>query len=639
VLISICLVLCAVPPSPLLALWYFGTYSPRQMLVCHWQCQADKCKKVVEYDGSRDGIFSFRRRNTDKKWLLFTRGLVEKIVSFVISARSTYTASTRHLSSDVQSFSLRRKDVVKVGTAAMRTLKGATTRTDHLKWRAKQIKGQTLEEDDPLVSIEHFAGIDRVRPAMKDSVAAKRRVRYRGRERHAADREGYGDSCNKALSVFCDLTQGVFSIVCPHVITLGFRCMFRAESVGEALSIILERFPKLPQTIFYDVACKLDKNAMRRVRPILRAHGVRCLLYRPHSITHTCSPIYVPDDSLGSTAGVAMQAAEVSHSIAVGNRTSLAYMLPATYMTQKMVQVAFMNMSKLYRLESDNSSGEKDHVNLGPFFHSRLEGGCKRSSFCSCKYTSHMGGRAATAVVLLEPGAPNRELDARAFVGDGVLDDEEGVLPRIPTNAADVPSGGMLIYSRGARSRREPSSAAVAQASQPSSPADGSRLDGEVTTSSLLPGADGGSVAAGDNSAEEGDGVCAQGSPVTVTGVENAFAPLSMLPFSKEETSHLDAVTKGNIRSARVRPINNGKISLTVADVRRLFGEAWLNDEIINSFVALVTDRDSLARSWQTAAPLKPAGVPAGALRSPSLPLTFIFNTYLHARLSERVGQ
>lgn len=49
------------------------------------------------------------------------------------------------------------------------------------------------------------------------------------------------------------------------MIALGFRCLFRAESVEEALSIILERFPKLPKVVFYDVACKLDKNALRRV--------------------------------------------------------------------------------------------------------------------------------------------------------------------------------------------------------------------------------------------------------------------------------------------------------------------------------------------------------------------------------------
>ncbi|KAK1862420.1 hypothetical protein I4F81_004994 [Pyropia yezoensis] len=54
----------------------------------------------------------------------------------------------------------------------------------------------------------------------------------------------------------------------------------------------------------------------------------------------------MPDESLGSTAGVATQAAEVSHSIAVVNRTSLAFMAPATYMVHKMAQVAMMNPPK-----------------------------------------------------------------------------------------------------------------------------------------------------------------------------------------------------------------------------------------------------------------------------------------------------
>lgn len=136
-------------------------------------------------------------------------------------------------------------------------------------------------------------------------------------------------------------------------ITLGFRVLFRARSVGGALSIVLERFPTLPKAIFYDVACKIDKNAMRRVRPILRKQGVRCILDRPHSITHSCSPVYMPDQSLGTTAGVATQAAEVSHSVSVGNRTSLAYMAPATYMIHRMIQVAFMNTRKLYRLHAE----------------------------------------------------------------------------------------------------------------------------------------------------------------------------------------------------------------------------------------------------------------------------------------------
>jgi len=87
--------------------------------------------------------------------------------------------------------------------------------------------------------------------------------------------EGEGDACNKAFSVTAGLTQGVFNVVCPHVVTLGFRCLFKAESVGEALSIVLERFSRLPKVIFYDGARKIDKNALRRVRTIMRFHGVR----------------------------------------------------------------------------------------------------------------------------------------------------------------------------------------------------------------------------------------------------------------------------------------------------------------------------------------------------------------------------
>ena len=153
---------------------------------------------------------------------------------------------------------------------------GRPTPADYAAWRATKPAG---DMDNPLLTFESFPGLERVRPGIKDSEALKRRVGYKGRDKHAADVEGDGDACNKAFSIKCGSTQGVFNVVCPHVITLGFRCLFRAESVGEALSIVLERFPQLPKVIFYDVACKLDKNALRRVRPILRGHNVRCILW------------------------------------------------------------------------------------------------------------------------------------------------------------------------------------------------------------------------------------------------------------------------------------------------------------------------------------------------------------------------
>ena len=268
-------------------------------------------------------------------------------------------------------------------------------------WRSEQGELGDVDEDDPLVCFEYFAGLPRVRPGIRDSGAEKRRVGYKGKDKHVADVEGDEDSCNKAFSVKAGLSQGVFNVVCPHVITLGFRCMFRAESVGEALSVVLERCPTLPSVILYDVACKLDKNAMRRVRTILRDHDVRCLLDRPHSITHSCSPSYMPDESLGKTADVATQAAGDAHSIAVGNRTSLACMHPTTYMTHRIVQVAFQNIRKMYRLFSGNPKAEKDHVPLSPFFHSRIAEACARAPSCCC---SAVDGVEAN---LVAPNAPS----------------------------------------------------------------------------------------------------------------------------------------------------------------------------------------------------------------------------------------
>ena len=261
------------------------------------------------------------------------------------------------------------------------------TPADYKRWRAEQKDLDELDEDDPLVSFEYFASLPRVRPGIRDSEAAKRRVHYRGKDRHVADLEGEGDACNKAFAIRSGLMQGVFNVVCPHVTTLGFRVLFNAESVGEALSIVLERFPRLPKAIFYDVACKLDKNAMRRVRVIMRDHHVRCVLDRPHSITHGCSPTYMPDEFLGTTAGVATQAAEVSHSIAIVNRTSLAYMSPPSYMVHKMAQVAFMNLRKLYRLHSDTAAGGNDHIALAPFFNDKVAQECQRAGTCSCGST------------------------------------------------------------------------------------------------------------------------------------------------------------------------------------------------------------------------------------------------------------
>jgi len=91
------------------------------MLVGQWTCDRPDCKRKVEFDGNSYGLFNMRRRDKKGRWAVFTRALLDKLYSFIVTARSTYTAATRYLSSDMLSFALRRQEVVKLGTAMLRT--------------------------------------------------------------------------------------------------------------------------------------------------------------------------------------------------------------------------------------------------------------------------------------------------------------------------------------------------------------------------------------------------------------------------------------------------------------------------------------------------------------------------------------
>lgn len=563
---------------------------------------------------------------------------------------------------------------------------GTPTPGDYQRWRALRAPIKDVNLDDPFTSYEHFAGLSRVRPGIKDSEAAKRRVGYRGKDRHAADMEGEGDACNKAFSIKCGLTQGVFNVVCPHVITLGFRCLFRAESVGEALSIILERFPKLPKVVFYDVACKLDKNALRRVRPILRAHKVQFILDRPHSITHSCSPVYMPDESLGATAGVATQAAEVSHSIAVVNRTSLAYMAPATYMVHKMTQVALMNVRKLHRLSQANANAENDHISLARFYHQRLSRVCQRGVTCSCSTTSTYGGReqlewestSNIVGVIAGDGSPQVEsvrgvgrpadgdeqslrcrtvapdhADSGATALPGKLEGKAGCGPTgvVVEGLTPQPGHGVVLQLRAASTHLgdvDP----VGQGGSPST-------SGDVATDALGDGlADAGETGlarrrhAAANSDDVPTGGLRRRSSGRVeeepralgTGASGAqFAPLSVTPLPAHCATFVESLGLDDSPTVPVRPQNHARIVLMMRDFYVLFNERWLTDNVLNSFAALVNHRDGLARAQRRdsahvlGAPLASCAQLASGAPS-AVPRAFMFSTFFYSRLSAKPG-
>jgi len=131
---------------------------------------------------------------------------------------------------------------------------------------------------------------------------------------------------------------------------MGFLVMLRVESVADALSLILERFPELPKVVFYDVVCKMVRNGMQRVRSILSKHQVRFCLDRTHSKGHTCSCVYFPDESLSVINGITTQAAEVQHSISVKFRGQIAYMSPASFMEHRISQLSYMNLTAAFKL-------------------------------------------------------------------------------------------------------------------------------------------------------------------------------------------------------------------------------------------------------------------------------------------------
>ena len=265
---------------------------------------------------------------------------------------------------------------------------GVTTPEQYEAFAAEHPAFKDKDLDSPYTSYEYFGYLKRVRPAIftprakPKKPAAHQQAGGKKKKGSQAEQEDAGDRCAKSFPKHSQLTAGVFNIVCPHVVTMGFRVMFQAESVSDALSVILERFPELPKVVFYDVACKMDRNGMQRVRSILSNHGVRFCLDRAHAKGHTCSCIYFPDESLAVTNGVSTQAAEVQHSISVKFRGHLAYMSPASFMAHRIAQLSLMNLTASYKL-SPTAKAENEGVRLNSYYYNVRGAKCLRS-MCTC---------------------------------------------------------------------------------------------------------------------------------------------------------------------------------------------------------------------------------------------------------------
>jgi len=226
--------------------------------------------------------------------------------------------------------------------------------------------------DSPYFAFEFFGFFQRNRPAIYTPKVRRMRTVEdqppRGRRGRGAQavREHAGDRRAKAFPKHSELTAGMIYIVCPQVVTIGFPVMFQAESVADALSV-LERLPKLPNVDFYDIACKMDRNGMQRVRNILSHHGVRFCLDNAHAKGHTCSCEYFLDESLAVANGVFTQAAEVQHSVSVKFRGHLAYMSPTSYMAHCIFQQSMMKLTASFKIHHPDAKAQNEGIRLNSY--------------------------------------------------------------------------------------------------------------------------------------------------------------------------------------------------------------------------------------------------------------------------------
>jgi len=327
----------------------------------------------------------------------------------------------------------------------------------------------------------------------------------------------------------------------------------------------------------------------------------------------------MPDECLGTTAGVATQTAEVFHSIAVFNRTSLAYMSPSTYMYHRMVQVAFMNLRKLYRLHAGSGAGENDHLPLAPIFHAKIMHQCERVTVCTCASAACTdGGQEARLDEAADTAAPAADTGAVARQASGAV---EAVLAQ---GLGDGTANAELAEADG-QVEQEPWGFESAESS------------GAVQVDEDA----GQHVGCGDEdvvglAVNKADGLTvlrhmellAQFNAWAAARSSRNDSVLDTSRIPRAQRKPVDELTHRPLSKA-VRPVNKARILLLGSDCTRLRGEAWLTDEVMNSFAALINHRSR-------AAALGEGGL---SPRRHSAPLrTFMFNTFFFSRLSARIG-
>lgn len=136
------------------------------------------------------------------------------------------------------------------------------------------------------------------------------------------------DDCRHSFNMSDVFMPGIENFLCPCGLLIGVDFLDQAESPSHVLAALVQRFPVLPQVVYFDTACQLSRNAFRRVPWLMNKSATACSVDRVHNVgdQHKCSDIFDADKFPSRSAHDCTAAAESRHSINKAFKTHLSHL-------------------------------------------------------------------------------------------------------------------------------------------------------------------------------------------------------------------------------------------------------------------------------------------------------------------------
>jgi len=271
------------------------------------------------------------------------------------------------------------------------------------------------------------------------------------------------DDCRHAFLASQTFMPGVENFLCPCGVLIGYDFLDRAESPAHVLGSLVQRFPLLPSVIYFDTACQMASNALRRMPWLINFCDTASSTDRAHRAKrqHGCSPKFDADAYPSRSVRHRTSCAESRHSINKAFKTHLVHLRQDHFIVQMRLLGAFVNLRVKMRRELGR---ETNHRLICSFFFSHVQQYCDRRS-CACTHGRRQAAEAdaeppAAAVDAAAPVAAPGAVPASPPVGSPAQGAPPDVLP------ADTALGGVarVEAARAAPVRDGPAPAGAASA-------------------------------------------------------------------------------------------------------------------------------------------------------------------------------